>query len=209
MASLQARVHSFTVDAPGEQQRQRFYAASRRRTGLVADRAQLHNPYAGVPYAWQLTETVDAFLARLPPKTTPADEHTPCIFICNPYIPREDKPAREAGASKGSEDEAPVEQGSKPGVVAEAGLERLELVASFIEKAQRQAKGASAVEREIGKERQQAVRDILALAHAAKVRAGKVRIPSRASLLKRPPPPPPPPPFLLPCLLYRDAMQPC
>ena len=146
-----------------------------RQNNLVADKPRLHNPYAGVPYAWQLTETVDDFLARLPPRTTPITTKTPWIFICNPYIPRVEKAQAESQASKGNEDEAPEEEGSRTSLVIEGGMERLDLVTDFIKGMRLSPKTPSAQEREIQKERKRAADDIQDLAHAAKVRAGKVR----------------------------------
>ncbi|OAA73663.1 Translation Initiation factor eIF- 4e-like domain protein [Cordyceps fumosorosea ARSEF 2679] len=135
--------------------------------------AELHNPYAGVPYAWQLSETVDEFLARLPPATTDQTLETPWIFICNPYIPRVPKSESLNQTSKGNEDEGPEQEGSRFDVVIEGGMERLELLGTFLRGVSSFGKPPSATEREKNKERAQATRDILQLAHVAKVRAGK------------------------------------
>ncbi|KAM0230932.1 hypothetical protein ACHAP5_011229 [Fusarium lateritium] len=143
------------------------------RKNIVADTSHLHNPYAGVHYAWQLTETVDEFLTRLPPKTTDITEDTPWIFICNPYIPRVEKSMAQNQLSKGNEDEAPEEEGSKTALVMEGGLERLELLANFNDGIRKSNKAVSIQEREMTRERKKASDDILHLAHAAKVRAGK------------------------------------
>lgn len=149
------------------------------RPTLPPQTSNLHNPYAGIPFAWQLTETVDAFLTRLSPRTTIQTPQTPWIFICNPYIQRnargEDSGhgSEAAEKGKGNEDEAPSESGSKVGLVVEAGMERLELVTKFVEKTKTLARNKTAAEKEMDRERKQAVSDILTLAHAAKVRAGK------------------------------------
>ncbi|KAF7545655.1 hypothetical protein G7Z17_g9004 [Cylindrodendrum hubeiense] len=140
---------------------------------VVVDMSHLHNPYAGIPYAWQLDETVDAFLSRLPPKTTDQIEDTPWIFICNPFISRVEKALAESQASKGNEDEAPEEEGSRTKLVIDGGMERLSLVTSFTEGMRQAPKAKSMQDREISKERQRATEDILNLAHAGKVRAGK------------------------------------
>ncbi|KAF4976624.1 hypothetical protein FZEAL_6738 [Fusarium zealandicum] len=140
---------------------------------FVADTSHLHNPYAGVHYAWQLTETVDDFLARLPPKTTDITEDTPWIFICNPYIPRVNKSMAQNQLSKGNEDEAPEEEGSRTALVMDGGYERLDLVAKFNESVKKSGKTLSTQQRDINKEKKKAAEDILHLAHAAKVRAGK------------------------------------
>ena len=93
------------------------------------DISSLHNPYEGVPYAWQLTETVDQFLERLPPETTTSDQ-VPWIFICNPYIPRVGKRQSDQDQVKGrdNDNEAPDEEGANVQIVVEGGQERLQLV---------------------------------------------------------------------------------
>lgn len=148
----------------------------------LQDSSHLHNPYEGVEYAWQLTETVDAFLARLPPATTDQTEEVPWIFICNPYIARVEKRHSDNQFSKGNEDEAPQEEGSRLQLIVEGGMERLDLVSSFAGKAKNMPKAASTIEREISKERKQAAEDILNLAHAGKVRTGKVSISAQTTV---------------------------
>ncbi|KAH7325106.1 hypothetical protein B0I35DRAFT_175549 [Stachybotrys elegans] len=135
--------------------------------------SHLHNPYSGVPYAWQLSETVDAFLDRLPPATTDQSMDVPWIFICNPWIARLPHLEAESQSVKGCEDEAPIEFGSQVRMVAEAGMERLELARKFLEGLPNTNKVQSSVETYGRKERKQALDDILNLAHAAQVRAGK------------------------------------
>lgn len=157
------------------QQQQEHPGRPLRQTNFVELASHLHNPYAGISYAWQLTETVDQFLSRLPPSTTNQTPEVPWIFICNPYIPRVHKLESQGQFSRGNEDEAPEEEGSKTALVAEGGLERLHLVSKFVDGIQRSGKSKAFVEKEIRKERRQAVDDILNLAHLAKVRTGKVR----------------------------------
>ncbi|ESZ97889.1 hypothetical protein SBOR_1765 [Sclerotinia borealis F-4128] len=48
-------------------------------------KVNLYNPYAGQACAWQLDESVGAFLQRLPPSTTPLSESIPWIYIANPF----------------------------------------------------------------------------------------------------------------------------
>jgi Domain of unknown function (DUF1917) len=176
VARLQARVNSFDPSS-----RQALYRSrpGHPRPRDVLDVAHLHNPYDGVPFAWQLTETVDSFLARLPPRTTMQSMTTPWIFICNPYIRRKARVTENSDGSvaekgKGNEDEGPSEEASKVGLVVEAGLERLDLLREFTEKTKTMARNPAAAEKEMNKERKKGVEDILTLAHAAKVRAGKV-----------------------------------
>ncbi|EGX96583.1 hypothetical protein CCM_01240 [Cordyceps militaris CM01] len=135
--------------------------------------SDLHNPYAGVSYAWQLTESVDDFLARLPPATTAQTSEIPWIYICNPYIARVAKPDSLNQKSKGNEDEGPEQEGSKLDVVIEGGMERLELLGNFLQEVPKFGKPPSTTESEKNKERAQATLNILHLAHVGKVRAGK------------------------------------
>ncbi|PQK10674.1 hypothetical protein BB8028_0002g09930 [Beauveria bassiana] len=135
--------------------------------------AALHNPYAGVPFAWQLTETVDNFLARLPPAMTAQMPETPWIYICNPYIPRVAKSEGLGQTNKGNEDEGPEQEGARLDVVIEGGMERLELLDTFLREVPNFGIPPSTTEREKNKERSQATQDILHLAHIGKVRAGK------------------------------------
>ncbi|KAF4453573.1 hypothetical protein F53441_3819 [Fusarium austroafricanum] len=169
---LHKRVQAFDVQSWRLQQQQ-SPGRPLPRKNLIPDTPHLHNPYAGVHYAWQLTETIDEFLTRLPPKTTDMTEDTPWIFICNPYIPRVEKSMGENQLSKGNEDEAPEEEGSKTALVMEGGLERLELLSKFKEGIKKSNKVLATQEQEMQRETQSASDDILHLAHAAKVRAGK------------------------------------
>lgn len=47
-----------------------------------------YNPYEGCPSGRQLHESVEEFLERLPPATTPIGLHTPWIYIANPFRQR-------------------------------------------------------------------------------------------------------------------------
>ncbi|KAL7790358.1 DUF1917 domain-containing protein [Trichoderma ceciliae] len=169
---LLQRVADFDADDWAQQQRV-HPGRPLRQTDSIEEASRLHNPYAGISYAWQLTETIDHFLSRLPPSTTDQTLEVPWIFICNPYIPRVHKLDSQSQFSKGNEDEAPEEEGSRTGIVAQGGLERLHLVSKFIEGMQRSGRARSIVEKEIRKEQKQAVDDILSLARLAKVRTGK------------------------------------
>lgn len=54
---------------------------------------QLHNPWEGQADAWQLHETVDDFLTRLPPVTTTLTT-APWIWVANPFREGRGKPGR-------------------------------------------------------------------------------------------------------------------
>ncbi|POR36480.1 Uncharacterized protein TPAR_03325 [Tolypocladium paradoxum] len=169
---LRSRVDNFDVDQWSQMQKTST-GRPQRQTNLAEEASRLHNPYAGVPYAWQLTETVDGFLARLPPATTEQNEDVPWIFICNPFIPRLGKRQSDGDFIKGNEDEAPAEEGSKLGLIVQGGMERLELVLSLKKRLDQAGKSSLVIQREMSKERRQAAQDILNLAHAGKVRTGK------------------------------------
>lgn len=136
--------------------------------------AKLHNPYAGVPYARQLTETLDDFFARLPPASTDQSDELPWIFICNPFVARQDKGYRNSDIPKGNEDEAPGEEGRQLRLVVQGSIERLELLADLTNKVTTCGKSQAFIGRELFRERRQAAADMLGLAHAGRVRTGKV-----------------------------------
>ncbi|OIW26800.1 DUF1917-domain-containing protein [Coniochaeta ligniaria NRRL 30616] len=133
----------------------------------------LHNPYEGVRYARQLDETVDAFLARLPPSTTRVTATDFWIYICNPFIPREPKSQSANQHVSGCEDEAPLESDTKLGRFIQGGMDRLHLLSDFISKTKSMARTKNIATREINKERALAVTQILDLAHHLHVRCGK------------------------------------
>lgn len=135
---------------------------------------QLHNPYEGKSScAKQLRETVDAFLSRLPPATTDVDVDRPWIYVANPFIPREDRGGEEA----------PAEFGAQLERFVEGGGERLQMHADEIREARERGAGSqrvkggpskAAVSRELAKQKEGCVNDILMLAKLLKVRTGKV-----------------------------------
>lgn len=170
-SQLQERVDSFDVENYC-QARASHPGRPLRRATLAKDVTQLHNPYANIEYAWQLTETVESFLQRLPPETTPQNHKTPWIFICNPFIPRAAKV--DSSTTRREDDaEAPEEDGSNVQMLVTGAEERLDLLRSFIEKTEETKKTKAAKEKAIAKERSGATSDILNLAAMQKVRAGK------------------------------------
>lgn len=60
-------------------------AESNRKVATKKKAATLYNPYEGQFYARQLSETVEEFLQRLPPQTTPVSQLLQWIFIANPF----------------------------------------------------------------------------------------------------------------------------
>ncbi|KAG6117158.1 hypothetical protein E4U13_001282 [Claviceps humidiphila] len=144
-----------------------------RRPLCAMETAKFHNPYAGVAYAWQLTETLPEFLSRLPPATTDQSEDVPWIFICNPFVAREDKTTVVDAHMKGNEDEAPPEAGRQLSFVVEGAKERLTLLSELMQRVKTSGKAGAFIARELSQERRHAASDILHLAHAGRVRTGK------------------------------------
>jgi hypothetical protein len=66
--------------------------------GVAKEAAVLFNPYEGNFCGRQLNETVQEFLERLPPATTPVSGLVPWIYIANPY--RKARRARKVGESR-------------------------------------------------------------------------------------------------------------
>ncbi len=139
-------------------------------------------------FAWQLTETVDEFLARLPPSRTPQSPGTPWIYICNPFVARsgrqafsdgqrregEEEEEEEEEKVRGGEDEAPVEPGADLRTFCRGGMERLHLASAFVDQCRRSGMADVPVARECRKAGDDAAAEILDLAHALGVRCGKV-----------------------------------
>ncbi|QPG93825.1 hypothetical protein C2857_002900 [Epichloe festucae Fl1] len=139
-----------------------------RQPRFSVETAKFHNPYAGVEYAWQLTETLNDFLSRLPPATTKQTEKVPWIFICNPFVAREEKRTAEDAFMRGNEDEAPAEGGSQLSLVVEGAMERLQLLSELTQRVNKSGKSPTFITRELSQERRNAVTDILSLAHAGR-----------------------------------------
>lgn len=153
--------------------------------------SKLHNPYEGRPNcAKQLSESPQAFLTRLPPSTTDLDPvHIPWIYVANPFIPRRQTTTSSSSSNEDEqEQEAPAEAGTQLGGFMEGGRERLALLGDFLRtvEAKTGSRGGgrgggrggmvskAAVSREVARERNDAVNDVLMLARVLKVRTGKV-----------------------------------
>lgn len=171
--ALRQRVTAFDVD-DWISQRGTDISRGQKPNSLKETLSRLHNPYAGISYAWQLTETVDDFLKRLPPQTTYSSEELPWIYICNPYLERVPKSQGKNQFSRGNEDEGPEIENCQLDHVLAGAMERLGIVKSFEESSRSVKRPAATISRELIKERKQASTDILMLAHAGNVRTGKV-----------------------------------
>src|ERR1700712_5793341 len=99
-------------------------------SGTVKD-AKLHNPYDGLWSARQLTETVNEFLERLPPATTPASDVVDWIYIANPYRKAE-RTARDSLKEGPAEDERDLGEFVRRGT---RYLEELMVIKNGVEKA--------------------------------------------------------------------------
>ncbi|ROW01809.1 hypothetical protein VPNG_07819 [Cytospora leucostoma] len=175
VAVLESRVENFDVESywrlreragmvhPGIKQES---SSPTPNTNMASTSSKLHNAYEGRVSAKQLGETIDDFLRRLPPATTDATPEIPWIYVANPFIPRDDKGGEEA----------PAEPGAQLHTFIEGGSERLELVGDFLRTEQDKGPGGRAgnvMAREVSRERDECVGDILMLANAMKVRTGK------------------------------------
>jgi hypothetical protein len=136
--------------------------------------SHLHNPFAGDNYAWQLTESVDAFLSRLPPATTEESPGHSWIWICNPYIKRPSKSEAKNQQVRGGEDEVPEDEGADLLTLMQAGEERLDFASSFINECRRSSQSRAILSRETRKAGIDAAKDILGLAKSLRVTSGKV-----------------------------------
>ncbi|KAJ0160518.1 UPF0696 protein C11orf68 -like protein [Colletotrichum tanaceti] len=181
VVGLESRVTSFDVSQWWEETN--AVQVNRRLKKEPPDGTKLHNPYVGIPYAWQLTETVNDFLARLPPETTEYSDKFPWIFICNPYIHRKDKFHAQSQRSRGNEDEAPEEEGSRLDTLIEGGSERLNILLNFKQGTNSTKKSTAVKMREIDQEQKEAARDILSLASACAIKAGKASLLTSAWML--------------------------
>ncbi|KAJ2896295.1 hypothetical protein MKZ38_005697 [Zalerion maritima] len=134
------------------------------------------NSYAGVPYAWQLPESVDSFLKRLPPSTTPRTAQTPWIFICNPHWnqPLAQKSSTPANDVHGCENEAPLPlNGTDLAKFVRGGMERLHITAGLLDDLRRSSLPQGKKTKETKSEQDLCSSDILGLANILNVRAGK------------------------------------
>lgn len=177
MIELKARVKEFDVHGWWDE----FAAMDtplklQARKKAVVDVSHLHNPYAGMKYAWQLTETVEDFLARMPPATTDQTPDSPWIWVCNPYIKRKRKQEAANQMIRGGEDEAPEEKGADLGSVVEGGMARLHFASEFINFCRNSGNQPAIITRECRKAGTDAAKDILDLAKAHRVRCGKVGV---------------------------------
>jgi hypothetical protein len=160
ISSLKARVDDLDIAAWWSQaHHKRKYSAQplatlTDRLTLAATTDRLYNRYEGVPGAWQVTsETLDAFLNRLPPSTTRRRPGLDWLWIANPHLP----PPPVSGSS------------SLMNHFRRGGEERLALLSRFQEMARSSGMPLSVVQME----RWEAERDLRQLAVACELITGK------------------------------------
>ncbi|OTA95981.1 hypothetical protein M434DRAFT_160570 [Hypoxylon sp. CO27-5] len=176
MIDLKARVREFDARAWWEEYgviNTPLKIQAQKKDAVNPDISHLHNPYAGIEYAWQLTETIEDFLERVPPATTDETPENPWIWVCNPYINRKRKTDAQNQKIPGGEDEAPEEEGADLASVVEGGMARLHFASEYIDMCKKSINQPAFVARECRKAGMDAAKDILDLAKAHNVRCGK------------------------------------
>ncbi|GAW17867.1 hypothetical protein ANO14919_073340 [Xylariales sp. No.14919] len=173
VGGLKRKVEHFDVNKWWEDHEALKTPLSTRAGGASENMSLLHNPYAGDPYAWQLTESVDAFLSRLPPATTEETPDHRWIWVCNPYIKQKSRHEAENQRVRGGEDEAPEAEGADIATLMEAGEERLHFASSFIDQFRVPGISGALFIRETKKAGMDAANDILSLAKRLRVTCGK------------------------------------
>ncbi|KAI9643217.1 hypothetical protein NHQ30_007833 [Ciborinia camelliae] len=127
----------------------------------------LYNPYAGQVCAWQLDESVESFLQRLPPRITPQSQSIPWIFIANPF--------RKAPKGIAVNEEAPPAEDSNWARCVSEGnrlLQELTTLGNTIEK-QNAGKSSIVITRLVNKEKEIIVQKILDTAIECRCTSGK------------------------------------
>jgi hypothetical protein len=137
----------------------------------------LYNPYEGHPNGRQLGETVEQFLERLPPATTPQSNEVPWIFIANPF---REKPVKSENAvdekNLSTDEEGPMADDENWAEFVRKGgllLEELKRARHQIEKANL-GKAQQTITKKLNPKRDDVVRRLLALAVDLKCASGKV-----------------------------------
>ncbi|KAI0431261.1 hypothetical protein F5Y09DRAFT_199595 [Xylaria sp. FL1042] len=172
-ADLKKKVDQFDVEKWWQDYETLETPFKPRASGTSENTSRLHNPYSGDEYAWQLTETVNEFLSRLPPATTEGISGHCWIWICNPYIKRKSRNEAENQRVPGGEDEAPEEKGADLATLIQAGKERLHFASSFIHDFRKPGLSNALITQETKKAGKDAAKDILGLAKGLRVTCGK------------------------------------
>ncbi|KAK0713840.1 hypothetical protein B0T26DRAFT_649950 [Lasiosphaeria miniovina] len=153
ISRLKARVDDFNAETWWKSHNDVTSHAFREDFEKQPGKGHLHNKFEGRIGAWQLNESIDSFLARLPPATTNRTPGFDWIWVANPFIP---------GESSGAV--AAFKQG---------GEERLRMLSKFIAMSNASGKTPFVAKRGISKEREETVQDLRDLAIACNVLSGK------------------------------------
>ncbi|KAK4228151.1 hypothetical protein QBC38DRAFT_164215 [Podospora fimiseda] len=130
---------------------------------------RLHNRYSHLPHcAYQLHESIDSFLTRLPPATTPRLPGLDWIFIANPYIPPPPSPSPSSSLTPNSNPATPSFQ-----TLLKAGYSRLSLFEQFISTTKSKIKSPFQQKQHIAKARKELISDLKQLAISTGLTTGK------------------------------------
>ena len=130
--------------------------------------ATLYNPFEGDWSGRQLHETIDEFLERIPPSTTPVSDEVHWIWIANPFI--DSRPASRKTAGEGPEEpEAEWAQ-----FITEGGFLLEELENSKKEIENQKTGEIMAISRAVGRVREDTVKKLQDLAAELHCTTGKV-----------------------------------
>lgn len=173
---LEARAAAFSAKEWWSRRKLTLMEISKYNLAAVKDKKtpQLYNPYEGHSYARQLNETVEEFLERLPPATTPVSDLVPWIFIANPY--RKIKQATPSQEDVGTE--GPPDEGSDQTEFGYRGrglLKELGGLRKSVEE-KNQGKAKIVISRLVNVQRDKIAKDILDTAVKCKFTSGKVCI---------------------------------
>ncbi|KAI1349255.1 hypothetical protein F5Y01DRAFT_189880 [Xylaria sp. FL0043] len=172
-ADLKKKVDQFDVEKWWQEHKTLEPAPNNRASSTSDNISRLHNPYSGEEYAWQHTESVDAFLSRLPPATTEETPGHSWIWIFNPYIKQKPKNEAQNQQIRGAEDEVPEGEGADLTTFMQGGQERLHFASSFIDDFGKSGQSKDLIVQETKKAGMDAAKDILELARGLGVTCGK------------------------------------
>jgi Domain of unknown function (DUF1917) len=135
--------------------------------------AYMKNPYEGLNHARQLSETVEAFLKRLPPSTTEKSTETPWIRIANPYADHE---KNEKSIEDEISGEGPPSLGTNTQDFIKKGTSILQELEAAIQEIEKNTTGqpASALSDALSKQREKSVEKIKNAAKEYGIILGKV-----------------------------------
>ncbi|KAI0893165.1 DUF1917-domain-containing protein [Annulohypoxylon nitens] len=176
MAELKAKVKDFDTEMWWDEHKDvntPLKIQAQKEDVEMIDVSHLHNPYAGIEYAWQLGETIEDFVERLPPATTNETDTNKWIWVCNPYIRQKKKSEASNQQIRGGEDEAPEEEGADLPSVVEGGMARLHFASQYINMCKNSGNIPEFIAKECRTAGMDAAKDILNLAKAHHVRCGK------------------------------------